>query len=175
MNPEKIEEIIQFLLYPKISGWLLVIKWVFLGFSLFFFGYILWGLFKTSWLKKMFLLDLIEFLTFRPIERGKIEREWKKIKKKLESNLEAEIKLAVIEADGLVEEALKSAGYGDGSLEEILNKLPLDFPVAVEKIRQAHKIRENIVHDPSYKLELNVAKEALKIFEKVLREGLDLF
>lgn len=169
------EEIFQFILYPKISGWLLVIKTIFLAFSAFFLGYILWGLFKTSWLKKIFLSDLIEFLTFRPIERGRIENEWKKIKKRLESHLEAEIKLAVLEADSLVEEAFKNAGYGDGTFEEILNKLPSDFPVAIEKIHQAHKIRDNIVHDPSYKLEWARAKETLEIYERVLREGLDLF
>lgn len=171
----RVEELLQFILNPEITGWLLVVKMIFLAFSLFFAGYILWGLLKTSWLKKIFLLDFIEFLTFRPTEKRKIETEWAKIKKRLTSHLEPEIKLAVIEADSLVEEALRASGYGDGIFEEILKKLPSDFPVDIEKIRQAHKIRDNIVHDPSYKLDLDQAKEVVKIYEKVLTEGLDLF
>lgn len=170
----KSEEIIQFILNPQITGWLLVVKIVFLCFSSFFFGYILWGLFKTSWLKKIFLLDLQEFLTFKPIEREKAISQWAKIKKRLESNLEPEIKLAVIEADSLVEEALKNSGYSNGNFEAILNRLPPDFPVKIEQIRQAHKIRDNIVYDPNYKLELNEAKEVLKVYEEVLK-GLDFF
>ncbi len=165
-----VEDPFQFVLTPKISGWLLVIKIVFLAFSAFFAGYIIWALIKTTWLKRIFLWDLKEFLTFRPLEKQKWAQEWEKIKKRLQLNLEAEAKLAIIEADGLLEEILKNMGYTQKSFEEKLTKLTPEILPNLQEIQMAHKLRDNIVHDPSYRLNLEEAKKVLAIYEKALEE-----
>jgi hypothetical protein len=40
----------------------------------------------------------------------------------------------------------------------------------VEEVWEAHKIRNNIVHDPDYRLSLDEAKRALEIYEKALTD-----
>lgn len=162
------EEIIQFILNPTFKGWLLAVKITFLAFSAFFLGFIIWALIKTTWLKRIFLWDLIEFLTFRPLEKQRWIKEWEKIKKRLQSNLEAEAKLAIIEADDLLNEILKNLGYREEDLEKKLNKLSPDLLTNLQEVRQAHKVRDDIVHDPSYKLDLKEAKKILAIYERAL-------
>lgn len=163
-------ELIQFLLYPNFTGWLLIIKIIFLFFSAFFLSFIIWALFNTSWLKKAFLQDLIEFLTYKPYGMKKFTKEWGKIKKRLETGLESELKLATIEADSLLNETLKRTGYPGESLGERLDKVTTDILPNLEEVRKVHEIRNNIIHDPTYRLSLEETKKALAIYEKALIE-----
>lgn len=163
-------DIIQFILYPKFEGWLLVIKIIFLYFSVVFLWWIIWALINTSWLRRLFLQDLIEFLTFKPYGVEKFKKQWQKIKKRAEGGLEAELKLAIIEADSLLDEALERSGYQGESLGEKLNKVTTDILPSLEEIRKAHGIRNNIVHDPTYRIDPEEIKKYLAIYEKALIE-----
>jgi len=165
-----INEIIQFLLFPEFSGWLLVIKIIFIFFGLFFLGFTVWALINTTWLKRILLWDLKEILTYRPYGAKKLKKEWKKIKERLETGLESEIKLAVIEADSLVDQILKNLGYAGESFGEKLDKLTPDILPNLEEVREIHKIRNNIIHDPTYKLSQEEVKKALAVYEKALIE-----
>jgi len=161
-------EIIQFLLYPNFTGWLLSIKIVFLVFGTFFLGLIIFILIKSEWLKRLFLQDLKEFMTYRPYGMKKFVKEWEKIEKRLDTGLEAEAKLALIEADSLLNGVLKRMGYEGKSLGESLEKMTADTLSNLEEIRKVHKIRNNIIHDPTYRLNLEEAKRALTIYERAL-------
>lgn len=167
---ELINEITQFLLYPEFSSWLLVIKIIFLGFSLIFLIFIIWALFKTEWLKRLILWDLKEFLTYKPYLFKKYKKEWKKIKKRLEFVSEPEAKLAIIEADSLLDKVLKEKGYAGESLGERLDRLTSDILSNLEAVREAHKIHSNIIHDPSYRLSFNEAKRVISIYEEALSD-----
>ena len=163
-----LNEIIQFILYPKIEGWLLVIKIIFLAFGSFFFGFVIWALINTSWLKRIFLQDIKEILTYRPYGLKKFIKEWKKIEERLDTGLESEAKLALIEADSLLDEALKRLGYPGESLGERLEKLAVDIMPNLSQVQEVHKIRNNIIHDPTYQLNLEEAKKALGVYQKAL-------
>lgn len=164
-----LEDIISYLISPPIKGGLLVAKIIFIFFSLFFLGGTIYFLFNTTWLRRILLQDLVEILTYRPYWRRKITRIWRKIIKRLETGLESEYKLAVIEADSLLNDTLKRMGYGGKSLGERLEKLTKASLPNIEQVWEAHKTRNNIIHDPDYKLALDQAKGALAIYEQALR------
>lgn len=163
------EEIIQFILYPKFEGWLLTFKIIFLGFSLFFGGFILWALFKTSWLKRIFLQDFKEFISYQPIEIEKFKKEWNKIKERIGKGIEAENKLAILEADSLLEEVLINKGYGGKDFEAKIEQLFPDILNNLDEAREAHKLRDDIIHDPSLHLTNEKAKKTILIYEKILK------
>jgi len=73
---------------------------------LFFLVIIFHSLRKSSWLRNRFLQDMTEFLTYRPYGVKKIVKIWSKIKGRLESGSESEYKLAVIEADSILNDIL---------------------------------------------------------------------
>lgn len=163
-------EILSFLLYPQITGWLLILKFVFLFFGFFFLGFVIWALVKTIWLKRAILWDLKEFLTYRPYQAKIFLPKWKRIKERLASGIESEAKLAIIEADSLLNEYLIKIGYPGETLGERLDKLTKDVLSNLEEVREAHKVRNNIVHDPTYRLNLEEAKRVLAIYEKALKD-----
>jgi len=164
------ENLISFLVSPVWSDWLIIVRLIFIIISLFLVGLIVFTLSKTSWLKYIFFQDATEVLTYRPFGVKKIEKDWRKIVSRLDAGLEPEYKLAVIEADNMMNETLKRMGYGGSSLGERLEKLTAATLPNVDEVKEAHKVRDNIVHDPNYKLSLEEAKKTLGVFEKALRD-----
>lgn len=163
------EEAISFILYPPDFFWLNFIKYLFIGFSAAAIVFILvFALYMTSWFRVSFWYDLLSFFTFSPTGRKKTARQWIKITKRLETGLESEYKLAVIEADSMFDDILKKMGYEGETLGERLDKIPATLVPNIETLKLAHKTRNNVVHDPDYKLGLEESKSALQAFEKVL-------
>jgi hypothetical protein len=147
------------LIYPEIA---------FLAITLFFIVFIIFALINSSWLKWFILRDLQEFFRRRPYGIKKVVKDWNKIKLRLDAGLESEYKLAILEADSTMDDILKRMGFGGASLEERLNKLTAVSLPNLNEVRSAHQIRNNVVHDPDYKLSLDETKKTIAIFEKAL-------
>ena len=156
------------ILSPHFTGWLLVLKISFLLFFFGFLGFIIFALIKTTWFRRIFLWDMQEFMTSRAYGTRKMERQWVRVKARLQAGTESEYKLAIIEADSMLDDILKRMGYGGASLGERLEKITSATLPNISDIGEAHKIRNNIVHDPDYRLGLDEVKNVVEIFEKAL-------
>ena len=110
--------------------------------------------------------DWIEFFTYRHFGLVNVNRKWRRIQKRFKMGVESESKLAIIEADALLDEILKEMGYAGQTLGERLDTLTLDVLANLEEVRKAHQIRSDIVHDLSYHLDRETAKKVLNIYEK---------
>lgn len=164
------QRLFNFLLNPKSSGefynWILFYQAIFILVSLLLLGFIVFALINTSWLKRIIIWDLKEILTRKPYIAKKYAKKWKKIKQKAVTGLESERKLAVLEADEILDESLKIMGYPGKDLDERLEKITTEILPNLEEIKEVRKIRNNIVHDPDYRLEGGDAELALEIYEK---------
>jgi hypothetical protein len=165
-----INEISSVLLYPKFEGWLLVWKYLFLTFGFFFLIYSIWGIFKTSFLKRAILIDLKELLTYKPFYVKKFLRRWKKIEKRLESKNESDFKLAILEADDLLNEVMEEIGHKGKNLNEKLENVDEEIITNLKELKQVRKIKEDIISDPSYRLSEQEAKYILNVYEKTLKD-----
>ncbi len=163
-------EIISWLISPTFSGWLLILKILFIVAALILLGFIIFALAKTSWLKRLWIWDLVEFFSFRPYGVRKVVKAWAKITARLETGLESEYKLAIIEADSMLNDILKRMGFDGETLGERLERLTAATLPNLKQIWEAHKIRNNIVHDPNYRLTLDEARRVLDIYEQALRD-----
>lgn len=167
-----IVDIANFIINPEISGFLLFLKIFFLSLSVIALIFIIAvAFFRTDWFNWWILWDLKEFLTYRPYGVGKVTKKWAKTKKRLETGSESEYKQAIIEADGLLNSSLKNLRIGLETLEESLRKrLGPDTISNIEKVKEAHQVRNNIVSDPDFRLSLEQTKEVLEIYEKALKD-----
>ncbi len=165
-----INNIISFVFNPTFTGWLLFLKILLIILSLIFSGCIIFALIKTTWLKRMFIWDVTEFFSFRPYGMRKVEKDWAKITARLETDLESEWKLAVIEADSILNDILMKMGFGGETLGERLDRSTAATLSNLQQIREAHKIRNNIVHDPDYRVSLDETKRVVGIYEQALRD-----
>jgi len=155
---------------PPFQNIIFIFKIAALAISAIFVGGIIFFLLKTKWLRIRGVQDLVEFATWKPLGAKKIMKQWLKIKERLESGLESEFKLAIIEADSLLDDVLKKLGNSGDTLEDKLKQVNPNILPDVQDAVAAHKIRNNIVHDPDYKLSLFEAQNTLSLYEKVLTE-----
>ncbi|MBI4138018.1 MAG: hypothetical protein HY482_00280 [Candidatus Wildermuthbacteria bacterium] len=166
-------EILSIINAPGIQEFLFPVKIVFGGIGLLFFIFCAVVIFRTSWLKYSVLLDVTEFLTFRPFGLRRMTRRWNQIKDRLQTGVEAEYKLAVIEADSMISEVLGRMGFKGATLGDRLQAVTAAIIPNIEDLWVAHKTRNNVVHDPDYRLFLPEAEQTLAIYEKAFA-ALDL-
>jgi len=165
-----INEIFNVILNPQFSGWILFWKYLFVAFGILFTLFYIWGIFKTSFLKRAILIDLKEILTYKPFYVKKFATQWKKIERRIKSKNESDFKLAVLEADEILKEAIKEVGYSDGNLTQILEQITEEIISNLNDLKSVRKVKEDIVADPSYKLTEEEAKRILKVYEISLRD-----
>ena len=166
----EIEKIFYFIIHPEFEGFLLYLRVIFIVISLIFLISIIILFLKTSWGRARYLEAITEFVAYRPFGVKETFKHWNKIMKRLETDREFEYKLAVIESDSLLDAVFKKMGYKG---EDFIQKLEQIDPSVLSNLKEvwkAHKIRDNVVHDPDYQLTLDQAKTVLAIYEKALRE-----
>jgi hypothetical protein len=165
---EIINNFLEFILNPVLPDWLLFVKFVFLLISLFFIGFIFFALITTSYLKRLIIWDMIEYLTYRHYGAVNKEKKWVKIKERLGIGTEPEAKLALIEAGTLLDNSLRDMGYAGANLTERIDRLTTDIIENLSDLKDAHEVRSNIIHDPTYRLDVKEARELLDVYEKAL-------
>lgn len=123
---------------------------------------------KSSYFLWNYVEDFTEFITFRPSGVKKLTKAWEKIKGRLDTGLETEYKLAVIEADGLMDDVLRRMGFKGENLEERLKTLTSATLPNLEDLKSAHRSRTSILHNPDQPLSLDEAKKLLAVYEEAL-------
>ena len=102
--------------------------------------------------------------------RSGVMAKWEEILTHISSTREFEWKFAIIEADKLVDEMLKSARYPGETMGERLVSIDKAQMESLDGLWEAHKLRNRIVHDTNYFMRYAEAKRAINFYEKTLRE-----
>lgn len=100
----------------------------------------------------------------------KAEKKWAEIEKKLLYNDEANLKLAVIEADNFMDEVLKRMSLPGDDMGGRLKNLDASKLSSINSVWEAHKLRNRIVHESGYKVRSDEAKKAIEGFKRALQE-----
>ncbi len=164
-----IRDFIYFISSSSIQHTLLPVKVVFIFFTVFFFCAVIWFYINSSYIQYKFLQDLTEFFSKEAYGLRKITKSWKKIKKRIESGSESELKLAIVEADDFLYQNLQDMGYEGETFEKLVNNAGKKILNNFEEILEAHRIRNSIVYDPDFKIDLEKAKKILSIYENTIK------
>lgn len=111
-------------------------------------------------------MDLPPEITTKKI---KMKARWDKIKRRLESGNEAEYKVAIIEADSAIDDLIRRMGYKGENMMERIKNIPSGQLDRLEEIKEAHEIRNRIIHEEKFKVSRKAAEEALAKYEHFLR------
>jgi hypothetical protein len=96
---------------------------------------------------------------------------WEAIQNHLLSDNESDWKLAIIEADILLNEILSKMGYAQATVGEKLMSIERADLSTLEEAWQAHKVRNQIAHQGSgFVISLDEARRTIGRYEKVFRE-----
>ena len=160
--------VIQFILTPENSWWFVSLKILFLLIDLVMISFIVYALLETSWLNKLLLYDVQEFLTYKHYGLSQTKKKWDEIEKYFSKGTEPEMKLAIVEADSLLDNILRVMSYGGKDMGSRLEGINDNILENLEEVKKCHKIYSNIVHDPTYRLDLKIAEGTLKVYRDAL-------
>lgn len=106
--------------------------------------------------------------------REMIQKKWNKLLEKIKSDDERDLRLAIIEADSLVDEILKEHGHPGRDMGERLKSI---HPAEIDNLNdlwEAHKIRNRLAHEADFHLPLEEAKKTIEIYHKTMEELLNI-
>lgn len=100
--------------------------------------------------------------------KDKLRKKWDKVKEKLEIENESAWKVAIIEADNLIDDLIKRMGFRGENLSERLEGINPGQIENIEELRTAHEMRNRIIHDEDFKIDKKTAKQILGYYENFL-------
>lgn len=101
---------------------------------------------------------------------GALRGRWETIAQHLDSTHESDWKVAVIEADKLVDDALARAGFSGETFGDRLSNIQPGTLLALDGVWWAHKIRNRLAHEADYFLRYTEARQAIGYYEAALAE-----
>ena len=106
-------------------------------------------------------------LTLRSVA---FQERWRSILEKFQGASPESIRLAVIDADSLVDDALKQMGIPGDHMADRLSQFSPEEISSLNSVWRAHRYRNEIVHTPGFAVSPEDAQEALGQYEAFLKE-----
>jgi len=105
-------------------------------------------------------------------KKGGIATErWDLVQKHVSSANENDWRLAIIEADSILDDLVKKMGYEGESLGDRLKAADIGDFKSIQNAWEAHKVRNRIAHDGSeFEITNREARRVLGLYEKVFNE-----
>ena len=101
------------------------------------------------------------------LDRGVIQVRWNEIERAA-SGGEVNLKFAVMEADALLDHALKSMAMPGKTLGERLKYAAYKYP-NINRVWNAHRLRNQLAHEASSYLDPALARKAIRDFKDELK------
>ena len=96
---------------------------------------------------------------------------WEHVTKLANSNNSSDWRLAILEADVMLDEMLRKASYHGDSVGEMLKSVERSDFLTLEDAWEAHKVRNRVAHDgATYQLNEREVKRVIALFENVFKE-----
>lgn len=132
----------------------------------------LWGIIHIITATNYINLKKEQFL--EPFGKDYVSRRrsliaWKNIQKRLNSEDQNDWKLAILEADHILNEILKMSGYL-GKLSDQLKMLSEEQLKNIEDVSRAHGIADKIKNDPSFLITQDEAREVIEVYKQSFKD-----
>ena len=114
-------------------------------------------------LKKTMIAEKYKKIQMEIVTNADLQRRLESILSYQKSNDINELKIAIIEGDVLVEEILRLQGFQGDTLAGLLSEATLDAIPGVDKLWRFHRLRNVLVHDSTFQLDLKKAQDTLKL------------
>ncbi len=152
------------------TGALLAAKIFFVLFNLGVIAFIVYVWTATVYLRRLYIIDIIEFFTFRAYGTRLIDNDWIAIKKMLLTQSGPDLRRAVIAADRLVDDVLRRLAFEGKDLAEKLEKPRAEMFSDLDAMKEADLVYQKIIADRQYAPDYQEAKKTILAFEQGLKD-----
>lgn len=106
--------------------------------------------------------------SFRSLDKAAYQNRWLQIEQSVGSDT-GSMQFAVLQADKLLDKALKERGYAGQTMAERMSSAKSSFS-NTESIWVAHKLRNRIAHEDAIQMNNRLTSQALNSFKKALKD-----
>ncbi|MDP1719018.1 MAG: hypothetical protein Q8L24_01175 [bacterium] len=153
----------------------------FLGPNLFIFeilsliisALLLWGIIFAAGQSNYFekrIEDWMDYLGRGDVGKRRRLRAWKTILKKMQSAAQTDWKVAIMEADRILDDMIRAAGFRATATDERFKQIAPTFVANFDEIQEAHKIRNRCAQEPDFEFSKEEAIRVLRIYKKAFQE-----
>ena len=103
-------------------------------------------------------------------EKSIQNRRWQRVLDHISSNHPNDWRIAVLEADTILDDFLVKKGYVDESVSGKLKQIKKEDLSTLENAWEAHKKRNKIAHDPSFEMDKREAERIIELYRSVFEE-----
>jgi hypothetical protein len=112
--------------------------------------------------------DLFGAANVSPASQSKMRKKWRAIEDRLKSGNPSEYKVALLEADAMMDKVLADMGYKGENMMDRLNQINPTQMEDVEALKETHQLRNQVVFEHDFVLDRDRAEKAVKVYETVL-------
>lgn len=146
------------------------LKGIFSIISIFLITVIVYSLLRLHEIIKEEKMDLEKIITLPPEETPKNEK-WQVVIDRVNSLNPSDWKLAILEADNMLDELIRRKGYRGENLGERLKAVEPSDLTNIQSAWEAHKVRNRIAHEGSeFFLSQREARRIVGLYEQVFKE-----
>jgi len=138
--------------------------------SALFIGIIIFLLIKIKKDIEKFLGQAIESVVAPGLPKSEMDKRWQTVLDKLESTEKDSYKMAIIEADKIFDDLIKRIGYKGDDMGERLKQINPAQIANIDEIWQVHKLRNQLVHEPSFQINQSQARRSIEIYQKAMED-----
>ena len=122
---------------------------------------------KTNWFRNH--MDRLQGTVLKTdISKKRAERAWENAEKHFFAGNDNDLKVALLEADKILDDALRNAGIIGTNIGDRLKKIKPEQLPNIDDVWQAHKLRNQLAHESDFVLKRDLAERALGIYKKAL-------
>lgn len=105
------------------------------------------------------------------ISKSAMKTRFEKIEARVKSGNLSEYKVAILEADHIVEGILKDIGYASGTdMAQKIEQLSVTQPEDAAMLKEVHQIRNRIVFEQDFHPDLEQTKKIIEIYKNFLKK-----
>ncbi len=172
---ESLQEVLKYIANPELISPTFFTVWqvlriLFLTISAFFIGLLVYLLSVNGYLELRFFEDYSEYRKSKPHLKVELGKDWNDVIEHAKSEKEAERKMAIIEADDMIDSALSKIGYSGETLLDKLAGLNKEIIPNIEEVKDAHRKRRDIAYDPNKSISREEAEKIVSVYEEVFKD-----
>ena len=112
----------------------------------------------------------IDAFGIKTLSRRRARRVWRRVLERVNKGTATNFKLAILEADRLLDEILKLSGFYGETMDDRLKQATEKQIANLDDIKEAHHLATRIANDPDWTMDRKTAIETLKVYEKLFEE-----
>lgn len=136
-------------------------------------GILVWGIIyaivRSKWINRKTELWM-DYLGVGDVGKRRQLRAWKQIVRKMRSDDINNWKTAIIDADKILDDIVKSSGYRADTADERIKQLAPEALSNSEEVKEAHRVRNRVAQEPDFMITKEEALATLKIYKKSFQE-----